>query len=101
MRFLRSSFPSIVENEGLTLSSADYAILALHILPADRKALRTVIFPVVLFIAMSSTIVHVRRLPDFSSLPTLTLFASPGYLHSAQPGRSRRAEANQVNPQPR
>lgn len=42
------------------LSHADYAILALHVLPEDRIVLRSVIFPVVIFMAMGSTIVHVR-----------------------------------------
>lgn len=43
---------------------ADYAILALETLPEERVVLREVIFPVVIFMAMSSTIVHVRLSPS-------------------------------------
>lgn len=39
-----------------------YAQLAIKELPAEREHLRTIILPVVLFVALSSTIVHVRSL---------------------------------------
>ncbi|GAA6057769.1 hypothetical protein JCM3770_006835 [Rhodotorula araucariae] len=45
------------------VSALYYAILALHTLPEDRVVLRQVIFPVVIFMAMSSTIVHGITIP--------------------------------------
>ncbi|GAA5879332.1 hypothetical protein JCM1840_006952 [Sporobolomyces johnsonii] len=45
------------------VSAVYYAILALHSLPEDRIVLRTVIVPVVLLMAMCSTIVHGITIP--------------------------------------
>lgn len=43
------------------VSALYYAILARENIPEDRTALHTVIFPVVIFMAMSSTFIHVSR----------------------------------------
>lgn len=45
------------------LGFLDYAMVALRELPDSREHLRRVIVPVVLFIAFSSTVAHVRLLP--------------------------------------
>ncbi|GAA5896262.1 hypothetical protein JCM8208_001828 [Rhodotorula glutinis] len=45
------------------VSALYYAILALETLPEERVVLREVIFPVVIFMAMSSTIVHGITIP--------------------------------------
>ncbi|GAA5822998.1 hypothetical protein JCM11251_004452 [Rhodosporidiobolus azoricus] len=51
------------------VSAIYYAILALHVLPADRTVLRETIFPVVIFLAMSSTIVHGISIPISQAAP--------------------------------
>ncbi|GAA5929313.1 hypothetical protein JCM10213_006346 [Rhodosporidiobolus nylandii] len=45
------------------VSAIYYAILALHVLPDDRVVLRSVIFPVVFFMALCSVIVHGISIP--------------------------------------
>lgn len=45
------------------VSALFYAALALRELPAERERLREVIVPVVLFLALSSTIVHGMTIP--------------------------------------
>lgn len=45
------------------VSAIYYAILARENLPEDRVAVRESVFPIVIFMAMSSTIVHVSRPP--------------------------------------
>ncbi|GAA5996141.1 uncharacterized protein JCM10292_007417 [Rhodotorula paludigena] len=51
------------------VSALYYAILALHVLPEDRIVLRSVIFPVVIFMAMGSTIVHGITIPITKGVP--------------------------------
>ncbi|GAA6037193.1 hypothetical protein JCM8097_008780 [Rhodosporidiobolus ruineniae] len=51
------------------VSAIYYAILALHTLPEDRVVLRQVIFPVVMFMAMSSTITHGISIPLSQAAP--------------------------------
>ncbi|GAA6062359.1 hypothetical protein JCM10212_005701 [Sporobolomyces blumeae] len=51
------------------VSAVYYSILAVDFLPAERAVLRQIIIPVVLFIAMSSTIVHGITIPLTRAAP--------------------------------
>ncbi|GAA5848387.1 hypothetical protein JCM8547_004499 [Rhodosporidiobolus lusitaniae] len=51
------------------VSAIYYAILALEVLPENRTALRATIFPVVMFMAGSSTIVHGISIPLSQAAP--------------------------------
>ncbi|GAA6004531.1 hypothetical protein JCM10207_000920 [Rhodosporidiobolus poonsookiae] len=51
------------------VSALYYAILARETIPENRTALHAIIFPVVIFIAMSSTIVHGITIPVSTTLP--------------------------------
>ncbi|GAA5968092.1 hypothetical protein JCM11641_003727 [Rhodosporidiobolus odoratus] len=51
------------------VSAIYYAILALEVIPEDRVALRQTIFPVVVFMAMCSTIVHGISIPLSQAAP--------------------------------
>ncbi|GAA5885336.1 hypothetical protein JCM6882_009575 [Rhodosporidiobolus microsporus] len=66
---LYKAIPALEEFGPIGVSALYYAILALHVLPENRTALREVIFPVVIFIAMSSTIVHGISIPLFKAAP--------------------------------
>lgn len=56
-------------------TKSDYALLAVRELPDDRVHLRAVIVPVVFFVALASTIAHVRLLP--ASIPSFDPNRSP------------------------
>ncbi|GAA5989255.1 hypothetical protein JCM10908_001228 [Rhodotorula pacifica] len=51
------------------VSALYYAILARELIPEDRVALHTVIFPVVIFMAMASTFIHGITIPATKAAP--------------------------------
>ncbi|KWU46429.1 hypothetical protein RHOSPDRAFT_3541, partial [Rhodotorula sp. JG-1b] len=73
------------------VSALYYAILARENIPEDRTALHTVIFPVVIFMAMSSTFIHGITIPLSKAAPlaiartkSTMSFRSDGFFAKAQ-----------------